>query len=199
MLRVSVTDLDQLRWYRNSEDMELGTLLRRLRREEPPSEAMAAGKAFHSILEHAGECELSSVEQDGFVFQFDMDGEIDLSPIRELKAERVYTVGGMDVELVGVVDGITGTMVEDHKLTARFNVETYTDSLQWRCYLDMFDAASFRYNIFEARQDRDGIYVVYGYHFMTFYRYPGLRDDVERAVADFAQFAAEYLPERLAA
>lgn len=199
MIRVSVTDLDQLRYYRASEDMALEDLLRRLRREEPPSEAMAAGKAFHAILEHADECELDHAEQDGLIFRFALDGEITLSPIRELKAEKVYSVLGEPVELVGVVDGLFGSMVEDHKLTTRFNVDFYTDSLQWRCYLDMFQAQSFRYNIFEQRQDRDGIYVVHAYHPMTFYRYPDLAGDVHRALRDFVEFTHQYLPERLAA
>lgn len=198
MIRVSVTELEALRYYRVSEDMGLDAILRRLRKQDAPSEAMLAGKAFHALLEHADDCDLEHAERDGYRFAFALDDEVELSPIRELKAEKVYRIDAEDVELVGVVDGLFGSMIEDHKLSARFNIETYIDSIQWRCYLDMFQADSFRYNIFEAAE-RDGIYVVRAYHPMTFYRYPGLHDDVTRALREFVGFARSHLPERWSA
>lgn len=196
MIRVSVSDLDALRYWRNSEDMDLGAILRRLRKEEPPTEAMMAGSAFHAFLENAGELNAVNITQDGFRFHFAIDGAIALPPIRELKAEKVYMIDGEPMELVGVVDGMFGTLVEDHKLTARYDAENYTDALQWRCYLDMFDAESFRYNIFEARKNSDGVYVVRAFYPMTFFRYPDLQSDVTTALRDFLGFAKAHLPER---
>lgn len=194
-LRVSVTDLDQLRYFRSS-DMELAELLARLRKEAPPSEAMLAGTAFHTILENAGLGELTEVAQDGFTFRFDLDAEIALPRIRELKLEKVYMIDGVTVTLVGKVDALEGLTVYDHKTTSRFDAETYADAIQWRAYLDMFGANRFVYNVFETTQ-KDDVRIVKDFHPLTFYRYPMLSADVLAALTDFVGFAREFLPERM--
>lgn len=194
-MRISVTELDQLAYFRNS-DMELSELLARLRRETPPTEAMAAGTAFHTILENAGECELDEVTQDGFTFRFELEAELSLPRIRELKLEKPYFIDGIEVTLVGKVDALNGKTVYDHKTTSRFDAEKYMDAIQWRAYLDMFGADRFIYNVFEVA-DKQGVRVVRDFHPLTFYRYPSLPQDVFEALSDFVGFARQHLPERL--
>lgn len=198
-MRCSVTELDALRRYRTHEEVELEALLRQLRREEEPSRAMLAGRALHHILEHAepGQ-DLERAEHDGFRFEFGFEGELQLPRVRELKGEVVIATSVCPVTLVGVVDGIDG-VVRDYKLTSRWDPERYIDSLQWRCYLRMFGATRFDYDVFVARDDEpSNIFWIYEYHPMRFYAYPGLDREVESAVDEFARFAAVHLPERFA-
>lgn len=198
-MRISVTDLDGWRYFRASEDMTVEDFLRRLRREEPPTPAMRAGRALHKLLEHAQEGEVTLAEQDGFRFNFQADCNVPLMPIRELKGEMIIPTPVGPVTLVGVVDGIDRA-VYDHKLTERFDAERYADSYQWRCYLAMFVAHKFTYNVFEGRHDpKLDEWVIYGFQQVSFYSYPTIAQDVRQEVSDLACFIAENLPERLVA
>ena len=97
-------------------------------------------------------------------------------------------------------DGLDGRAVYDQKLTEKWDAEKYLDSLQWRAYLDVFDAHAFTYDVFVGRYDRDDAYVtIADYHSMTFYRYPNLAADVERAVRDLAGVIKDYAPELVTA
>lgn len=196
MIRLSVTDLDAYRRYRDNEDVVIEDLLRQLRREEPPSRAMLAGKAFHYVMEHAQAGQiLTTAEHDGFKFRFDLDCGIPLPRVRELKGEvEIDTPSGI-VTLVGVVDGIDGA-IHDYKLTGRFDAERYIDSYQWRCYLVMFGSPRFDYDIFVANE-KDEEFVVDDYHRLPFYAYTGMRDHVVREVTEFADFITRHLPERV--
>jgi hypothetical protein len=197
-MRISVTELDAYRRYRDNEDVELESLLAQLRRQEPPTRAMLAGKALHGILETIGAGELAVAERDGFKFHFKVDCEIAIPPVREIKGEMQFVVGNEPITLVGVVDALGGTAVDDHKLTARFDAERYADSYQWRCYLVMFGAERFNYNVFVGDEDADG-FTIYDFHRLTLYTYPEIREDVLREVGEFVAFASQYLPERLEA
>lgn len=195
-MRLSVTELDAFRYYRDTEEADLESLLRRLRKEEPPSRAMHAGRAFHAALEHAqpGD-DLGLIERDGFRFRLELDHAMPIPRIRELKGESVLPTPIGPVTLVGVVDGVDGP-VRDYKLTGRFDAERYIDSYQWRCYLVMFGAHQFDYDVFVAKDtDADPI-VIYDYHRLPLYAYPGMTADVLREVGELAQFVAKHLPER---
>jgi hypothetical protein len=196
-LRVSVTDLDQLRYYRDDENnMELAELIARLKHLMPSSEAMEAGTALHKALEMAEPGEFKGLAADGFTFSFDADAEIELAPIREIKAERDYLIDDCAVTLVGKVDAINGRHVADHKFTARFDPDRYLDSMQWRAYLDMFDADAFQWNIFEALESAPKNYLVRNVHKLTMHRYPGMGQDVERELHEFVRFARHHLTDR---
>src|SRR5665213_1353438 len=131
-LRVSATDIDQLRYYRDADDMELADLIARLKHLMPSSEAMEAGTALHKALENADAGDHKGFEADGFTFSFETDAEIDLPIIREMKATRDYLVGDVLVTLVGKVDAIHSKRIDDHKFTAKFDADRYLDSYQWR-------------------------------------------------------------------
>lgn len=200
MLRLSVTDLDSFRYWQQAEDeyMDTAALLRRLRREEPPSREMAAGKALHSLLEHGTEAVLETSVADGIKFYFTLDAALTLPPIRELKGERVYQTPVGPVTLVGKVDGLSGLSVLDYKLTSKFDAERYMESYQWRCYLSIFGARRFDYLVFVGYEEL-GEWEVRELHPLTFYRYAGMDEDVAGAVSQFAEFVAENMPERLQA
>lgn len=201
-LRVSATEIDAYRRYLNPPEgmeIELDELLRQLRREEPPSESMLAGSALHKFLETAEIGETQEVDIDGYRFSFEFDGAVDLPPIREMKATKDYEIGMFLVTLVGKVDAIHGKRIDDHKFTSRYDAERFLSSYQWRVYLDIFDAEEFRWNIFEGREAQEKRYVITNLHRLTMHAYPGMRDDIEKALTDFVGFARCYLPERFAA
>lgn len=198
-MRVSVTDVDAFRYYQQSEDMDLSTVLARLRKEEPPTEHMKAGRAFHEILERPPQETMETVEHDGFRFEFALDDEISLPTIREIKGEHQTIVNGIPVTLVGVVDALHGQRADDHKLAGRFASEKYTDAFQWRAYLHMFRANQFRYNVFTGSQLKDGTWRIRAFDALDFWRYPGLERDVMHMLGEFVDFACEHLPEKMEA
>ncbi len=195
-MRVSATDLDAFRYWRDSEDASLEALVAQLRRELAPTEPMLAGTAFHKALELAPYEELATLQADGYTFDLELDAEIDLPVIRELKATRELVIDGEPVTLVCVADTVDGRKISDHKLTSRFDADRYLAGYQWRVNLLVFDAQEFRWNAFEARSDKPGHYIVHTLHTLTATRYPNLEADVRAELADFLAFARVHLPER---
>lgn len=196
-MRLSVTELESYRRYRDIEEVSLDDLLRQLRRQSAPSRPMLAGSAFHKVLENADLSTLEVVEQDGFKFRFALDCEITLPVVRELKGEMVLPSPVGPVTLVGIVDGLDQA-IRDYKLSARFDAERYADSYQWRCYLEMFKGHKFTYDVFVGKDGgEDGEWLVYDYHQLPLYRYPGMSKDVQREINEFAVFVSQHLPERL--
>jgi hypothetical protein len=200
LIRLSVSDLESWRYWKDSDDSTMDDLLRRLRHEEPSTPAMEAGHAFAKLLENAKPGDMDVVTSEGWTFDFThMEGPpFALPRIREIKAEVLFQTSSGPVTLVGMVDQLEGRTVHDEKLTERWDAERYLDSLQWKSYLAMFDAKKFVYDVFLCRRDEDDRYVtVTEYHPMPFYSYPELRDDVQRAVNELASVVATYLPERI--
>lgn len=194
-LRVSVTDVDSYRYYCGS-DKPLDELLAELRREAQPTPAMESGRAFHKMLEHAAEGEeISEFEADGYTFEFACDAELSLPPVRELKGEATIDVDGVDVTLVGKVDGIDGMRLWDHKPTTQFDVDKWADAFQWRAYLWMFACNRLTYNVF-VRSIKGSHVRVREVHTLDFYRYPDMEWDMRSALRDFVAFARTHLPER---
>lgn len=195
-MRLSVTELEAYRRYRDNEEVSLDDLLSQLRRQSTPSRAMLAGSAFHKVLEHAAVSDLETAEMDGFKFRFKLDCEIKLPVVRELKGELSLPSPVGPVLLVGIVDGLDEA-IRDYKLSARFDAERYTDSYQWRCYLEMFNGHKFTYDVFVGKDEGEE-WLVYDYHQLPLYRYPGMRQDIHREINEFAVFVKKHLPERWA-
>lgn len=197
-MRVSVSNVDAYLRYKRNEDVTLEELLAQLRRETPPTENMLAGTAFHKFLEQSVDGEVESATVDGFTFRLEVDAELVLPSLREVKAVSLYDIDGIHVELVGIVDVIDGTTITDHKLTSRFDPERYTDAFQWRAYLAMFGAERFIYNVFTANKAADGAWVVSAFDRFPLYRYPAMDDDVSRVLTEYVHFAANHLKEKAA-
>lgn len=195
-MRISVSDVDSFRYWRDSEDGDLSELLSRLRREAPATEAMVAGKALHKALELSPSGDFTELKSEGYLFTIETDCELSLPDIRELKATKEYAIDNLIVTLVGMVDAVHGKRVDDHKTTSRFDAERFLDSFQWRAYLDIFNADHFRWNVFEMTQVAAKEYRVFGFHRLEQYRYPTMLEDIERDLTEFVRFARVHLPER---
>lgn len=197
MIRLSVSDLESLRYWKDRDDQGLDVLLAKLRHEEPATPQMEAGAAFAELMENAAEGVMIERTVMPWVFDFtQLDDLIALPPIRELKAEVPFVTQSGNVTLVGKVDCLHGKHVHDQKLTERWDAERYIDSMQWRAYLVMFEANTFTYDVFQCRYNGNRVTVT-EYHPVTFYAYPSMKADVQRAVDELARVVAEHIPERV--
>ncbi len=203
MIRMSVSDLESYRYWRDNEDSTMEQLVARLRHTEPATPAMAAGSALAKLFElHAGsDVDVETV--DGWTFDFSaMEGTMPLAAVREIKAEVLFDTPRGMVTLVGKVDGLAGRQVRDQKLTERWDAERYLDSLQWRAYLVMFGGTEFVYDVFQRgklKNDDDRYVEVRSYNPMTFYTYPNVVHDVQEAVNELARVIATYIPDLVTA
>lgn len=214
-MRLSVTALESLRFWKDKEGSTLDDLIAELTKKFEPTPQMEAGKALARLFENASGRDLNEETQDGWTFRFALEDEFTLPPLRELKAEVEMQTPSGPVTLVGKVDGLDGLTVTDEKLSENWDPERYTESLQWRSYLTMFQARKFVYHIFVAKyerekghQDADGNYVkgaikpgictITEYHPLTFYGYPNMAADVQRAVNELADIYSRYILPRAA-
>lgn len=194
MIRLSVTDLESFRYWKGREDATTEDLLRELAHVAPPTRQMMAGRAWARLWESSSPGELDAAVIDGWRFIFALDAALYVPPIREFKIEEVIDTPSGQVTLVGKVDSFEGLTVRDQKLTERFEIEErYTDSIQWRCYLTMLKARRFVYDVFVGKHDdvEDEVRIV-EYHPVTFYAYPSVRADVEKAVCELAEIVTAH-------
>jgi hypothetical protein len=198
-MRLGVSDLQCWQRYRNSEEVTLAECLKQLRREEPPTSALLAGRKLHKALEsarydqdEANPFGQSVLRYKDYVFIFQCDVGIAIPAVRELKGEiTIQTVLG-PVTLVGVVDSI-GNAVSDYKLTGHFDSERLIASYQWRCYLQMFERHRFDYKVFVGDEIKPKEWAIKDYHEISVYRYPGMEEDIQREVGECARFMREYV------
>jgi hypothetical protein len=187
--KVSVSNLDLYRTWRDDEELDLAWLLDRLTRREQ-TENMIVGEALHKALETTPHGEFMSVSANGYTFQFLNDVELYIPQHREISISQQYG----DLLVRGRVDCVDGVRVEDHKTTQHFDPERYLTGYQWRFYLDMMGANLFRWNVFElATTDYPDTYVVHNFHQLEQMRYPKLHEDCEKLAAEYLQFAEQHL------
>jgi hypothetical protein len=188
-----VSNVEAFRQWETDEDAELQPLLDKLAGTFQPSDAMLAGTAFHKALELA-EADAEELQANGLRFRFAHPCEVELSPVRELRASKTYHVDGEPIVISGQVDQLDGRRIDDHKTTGRFDADRYLAGYQWRLYLDIFGADVFRWNVFEiaAGEDAD-LYMVNAMHRLQQYRYPELGADCQALVERFARFVREHV------
>src|ERR1700736_4912097 len=163
-MRVSVSNLELFRMWRGNEDLDLEWLLRRLRGEEPQTEAMKAGEAFHKILENPTFDELNELTSGEYWFSMLCEVQLVLPTARELSIEKEYG----DLLVRGRVDGLSGRTVTDYKTTAQFDADRLMEGYQWRYYLDMLDCDTFHWQVFVLSQyGEPGHYDVTQTHTLT--------------------------------
>lgn len=170
--------------WRGSQDLELDWLLRRLRGEEPQTEAMAAGQALHSALENADEGEAMSLASGEYKFYFQCDSQIEVPISRELSIEKQY--GELTVR--GRVDAMSGRTVTDYKSTQNFDADRLLEGFQWRYYLDMTDCETFIWKVFVLSERFYREYDVTKTHELRQHRYEDLRKECGKLADDFLGF-----------
>lgn len=185
-----VSHIEAFRRWREDDASTVDDLIRYIT-EDKPSEAMLAGTAFHKALELAQDGEYETLKANGYTFLFDANAILSLPVIRELRAYGKYG----DLCVTGQVDGLNGKTVVDHKTTSRFDAERYLAGCQWRFYLDIFEADTFVWNVFEIREFYPKAYRVSEPHTLSAHRYPELQEDCQRLAGEYLDFARRHLPD----
>ena len=196
-IRLSVTMLDTYVSGMQNDEVTSEELAQQLFGEFKQSPAMAAGTAFHKLLE-LGIPNLFSIDNYRFMLCGDLNGTLELGSIRE----RKYTWEVLpNVVLVGKIDAETAFKVIDHKLTAQFDQDRYMDSLQWRAYLAMRKKCHFAYQVFEHAglpkvPNEQGLYevLIKKYHVLEQFAYKGMAEEVREVAYDLAEFARVWKP-----
>lgn len=201
MMTFRVSHVEAFRRYQQDEEMSLEDLVATIRGERPPTVAMEAGTAFHRALELSPTgMEAESLGANNYTFNIVGDIELELPPVREVRASKTWVVDGLPIAISGQVDAIDGKSVHDHKTTGRFDPDRYVAGCQWKMYLDIFGADHFRWNVFEIAVTDDPLtWDVFAFHRLEQYRYPGMEKDCAGLVASLARFARQHLPERFLA
>ena len=166
---------------------------------------MELGTAFHEILEKPHECyeryvnqtgELGFISSDGIVFPFDVIKEctqaIDYRFPFEVKLTKTYEILGEPVTVVAKVDQLKGLYVMEHKSTwSGFDFNKYADSVQWKYYLELFEAERVYYKVFVMYEGAGGIQLkdVQQFHFG---RYPDLLNDNKNLLHEIVDFVKTY-------
>ncbi len=154
-------------------------------------------------LAHGAYLRVPIEQDDGTVIEVDLSIEIaDLAtvrllPIAEQKIEKVYDTPIGPVRLKGKIDGTDGVEVLDFKFTGKPDFEALERTYQWRCYLDMAEAQRFRWEVFTIRKPlkSETAWRVSKVETLRQFAYPGMLEDVHRAVVDAAVFIDRYVPE----
>lgn len=189
---VRVSELEAFRRWEQDEEQDVAAFRDYILLDKP-SEAMLAGTAFHKCLETIRPGEFSELSANGFTFRISGDVSLAVCSIREIRAYKRYG----DLNVTGQLDAEYGNRVEDHKTTAYFNADKYLEGYQWRYYLDMFDADTFRWNVFPLTPVRgeERTFDIRELHVLEQPRYPGMHDDCLALAERFRAFAAAHLPE----
>lgn len=193
-----VSHVESFRQWERDDEGELADIVTKIAGTFEPSPAMRAGTAFHKALELAPTgIAADSIEAEGYTFHFPDDMDVELSPIREVRASKTYMVDGEPITISGQVDQIDGHRVDDHKTTGRFDPDRYLEGYQWRLYLDIFGAHHFRWNVFEiAEAEEPASYNVRAAHRLEQFRYPRLAADCQDMVGRFARFVRAHIEQQ---
>ena len=182
-MRVSVTDLDAYRYYRENEDMTVSDYVARLERRTPQHPRAALGERFHTALEVLAR---DGNWPDHFFDLSRVDVALARPDLAEFGVRREYFLHGNSVTLSGRIDAMVGRTLVDYKTTRRIDLESYADAMQWRCYLALVPEAEwFQYEVFSLTDIIDERCFVADHKRLRLHRYAGLEDDVRSALADY--------------
>lgn len=196
IIRLSTTMLDSYLWGISNDDMTSEELAKELFLGKTQNMAMKCGTAFHALLEHDLNYEVTKEMGFNFLFSEGLDGTLELGDVREQKyVTRIFD----DVNLVAKIDAETSSKLIDHKLTAAFDPDKYMDAFQWRAYLLVKQYDNFKYQVFEhSGLDKvvDGLTEVKikSYHELHQHSYQNMESDVKALVREVADFAKYWKP-----
>lgn len=158
------------------------------------------GSSGHSIIEDAPRYKTDTgYQMKGFAFT-DVQAEPMLKfrrehplMIREVKLAKAYDTPNFTLIITGTCDHLEGLHVRDTKYKfSNFDISDFTESAQWRIYLDMIGLDIFWYDFF--RVDRfNGMedmakVIIHDCDSMMVKRYPGMEQDIQAVINEFASF-----------
>lgn len=179
MLRISTTTLDDYRKFINTdfEDYETAkqNFILELKKELPTNIYMLRGSSFHEILDNPDKhYKTTNYTYNDIVFSTDCINKslnlvyknIDRNiAINEIKTTKIYDINNVKIELVSKADLLYGNTVIENKTAysiyknrgQRDFYNEYFSSLQWKCYIELFEVYKCKYNIFLLNTDNEEI------------------------------------------
>ncbi len=201
MLRIAATMVEAFNLFHTQNWMTEDKLLGQIKRTEPLSPKAAKGIAFHEIVEKPQVCfnryvekskgELGFLAKNGIAFPYEPTKKalkyINYDYPFELEFPKIYNVKGQDVLVVMRADQPQGVCIHDFKaIFSAFDYEKYSNSYQWRIYLDITGAESFQYDIFKFTETKlefqDKIDI------KPFHDYPGMDRDIQDLLTEFVDY-----------
>lgn len=169
------------------------------------------GTAFHKLVE-GDYTNIEKIEggrsitiDEGYAVLMDVDqcrvarDYADSMPLafHELREYKVFNVNGEEICITGCADIINGLRINDIKTKYSYiNEQDYLDSLQWRMYLQLFDADIFTFDLFlfdGYKKDKNGLDVrglpIIRHDPIECMRYKEMEADNARLIGEFLQWA----------
>jgi len=122
------------------------------------NDAMRLGRAVHELIQNGrGHEPYSAKENLWFTTEFQevvskiFEKYYDYV-LWERRGEKEYFVNGKLVTVYGTCDGLMPYEIIEIKTTSFISVRNYTESLQWRLYMDLFGCDKITYQIIELRE-----------------------------------------------
>ncbi|MRS02112.1 hypothetical protein EG832_02595 [bacterium] len=192
MLRISTTTVEAFRRFRTTDYLPEEKLIRQIKGEEPPSEYMTLGTAFHDIMENPHD-RLDHDKQlfvsNGISFEFEGINKvydlIDYSFPFEHKTEKIYFPDGKEISIVAKVDQLKAMYVGELKSCwSTFDYEGYAGSCQWKFYSDIFEALRVDYIVAVLKNERP--VRLSELHTFSMYPYTGMQAELIEVLSDMA-------------
>jgi hypothetical protein len=213
MFRVNVTMLEKFRRYMDNVspfDSE-EALVECIKGIFEGNAKTSVGQAMHQVLE--GKYEIlpdrkrkkDLVKAGGIIFSMDqampaLSYRINHPRISsEISVKQIYQTYYGPIMVTGRVDAIEGIHVRDAKYKFRnINLNDYTESCQWKFYLDMLDCMIFYYDLFEIKGFKenhifegfamDADVKIIAHDPLQCLRYPTMRQELGTLLNDFLDY-----------
>ena len=185
MIKVSATNLEAYRKY-IQEIISLDSLIDTILRRSKPNNMMTKGTLFHRMLQTS-----EPEKYEEFFSQNCIETARSVmdyrSPLFEVKKKRLYDTKKGIVSLTGMADQILGNKIIEIKTRySPIQYATYSESLQWRVYCDVFEMKEVQYNVFEFKHVSDSDYKSCA--FFNFFAPKNNHETVYKWIEDYVEF-----------
>jgi|SRR5215471_14436293 len=189
MLKVSVSNLECFRIWRQDDDLDMGWLMDRLLGLVEQTPQQRAGEALHKALELAPVGQVDQLHGLGYRFWFDCDCQVAYSPLREVALAKEYG----DLRVTGRADSVIGSTIVDYKTGIHYDPDRLLSSYQWRLYMNALpEAIRFEWRYFVLRPTDDPReYHVSEHHQLSQCWYPDLHKDCRELARQYYEFARD--------
>lgn len=213
MKRISITTLETYRKFLAGDEWtNQDAMIQAITAPFEGNEYTRIGTAFHAIVEH-GEAVIEELPDMG-KFQVIADGKYPVIfndeqiavalkyrsklpyAFHEEWVSRDFHTPSMDIYVLGRVDVLNGIQIRDIKTKySPVKLEDYTNSAQWKFYLDLSGLDIFYFDLFEFKgykKDKHGYDVsslkLQPYGQIECIRYEGMEKENQQLVEDFTDF-----------
>lgn len=206
LLTIRVTAIEAFRAWINADEFDEkpwvneANVTQTIQGVESYSVKAAYGTAGHSIIEDAPRYWINSgYAVDDFIFT-----EAQVNPLlkfrsehpwmtRETSLSKLYHTRHFDLIITGTCDHLEGNIMRDTKFKfSSFDVADFMDSLQWRLYLHMAGMQLFFFDFFSVTgfngMEDVAKSVIGRCDSMPVTAYPGMEDDIQTVLEEFADF-----------